>query len=150
MSFIFQARPDRYDLRRFIVIGNRASWVASRYRELMTKGSIVYFWLSGDPANRGIYGWGEITGRQPTLDANGIYRVEVTYRCNFLEHGPHQHLSAKDIEANKILGSVLILRSAIGTNFLLSDEEDKVLRKLIAAKYGNECVPPMDVKGGKA
>ncbi len=141
MSFIFQSRPIRYDLRKVLVPGQRVAWVASRYRDFMHPGQTVYLWLSGERGIRGIYGWGEITGERPEPDRSGIFRVQVTYRRNFLNHSSRQHLSVDEIKADDVLASMLILRLPMGTNFLLSDQEDHALRGLIKHKYGEDWLP---------
>ena len=142
MSFIFQSRPIRYNLRKELVPGRQVAWVASRYRDFMQPGEVVYFWLSGEPDIRGIYGWGEITAEHPELDPNGIYRVRVTYRRNFLDHDLKQHLSVDEIKADEVLAAMLILRLPMGTNFYLSQEENAALFDLIRKKYGEGWLPP--------
>jgi len=151
MSFIFQSKPIRYDLRKVLVPGFRVSWVASRYRDFMRPGEVVYLWLAGDPDSKGIYGWGEITGEQPKADDRGIFRIEITYRRNFLEHPSGRHLSLEEIQGEPVLASMLILRFAAGTNFLLSEEEDAAVRRLIKEKYGPDWLPPeRSAEGGES
>jgi hypothetical protein len=148
MSFIFQSKPILYDLRKRLIPGQRVAWIASRYREFMILGEVVYLWLAGEPAVRGIYGWGEITGDRPEPDRDGSFRVEVTYRRAFLEHPSEQHLTVDEIRSDEVLASLLILRSPTGTNFLLTQAEDQALRRLIKSKYGEEWLPPKNVAWG--
>ena len=54
--WIFQSRPDRYDLRQELYPGKIDSWDATRYRNFMEPGGIVFFRLSGEPEHRGISG----------------------------------------------------------------------------------------------
>lgn len=140
MSFIFQAVPSRYDLRKELMPGRRASWLASRHLEQMVPGEVVYFWLAGEPAARGIYGWGVITGAAPQA-MGGEYRIEVEYVHNFLQHQPAQHLSHELIAKDPVLKNLLILRLPMGTNFLLNAREDAALRALIARTLGPEWAP---------
>ena len=142
MSFIFQSQPIRYDLRKVLKPGARVAWVASRYRDFMKPGEIVYLWLAGESKVRGIYGWAEITSKHPQPDANGIFRVEITYRRNFLSHECGNHLTIDEIRSNNVLASMLILRVPVGTNFLLSDEENVEICQLIREKYGEDWLPP--------
>lgn len=137
----------QYDLRKVLVPGRQVAWVASRYRDFMQPGEVVYFWLAGERDVRGIYGWGEITGERPEPDRNGILRVQVTYRRNFLDHSSRQHLSVGEIEADKVLAAMLILRLPMGTNFLLCEEEDAALGRLIKQKYGEDWLPPEKAEG---
>jgi len=141
MSFIFQAIPERYDLRTRLKVGDRVSWIASRYRDEMRKGDIVYFWLGGDPAGRGLYGWGVISAEAPKLTEDGGYRVEVEYRRSFLDHKPPRHISSEDIRQDPMLRNHLIFRMPVGTNFLLTEEQDRALRALIARELGNDWAP---------
>lgn len=141
MSFIFQAIPKRYDLRARMKVGIKVSWVASRYRDQMEKGDIVYFWLAGDPADRGLYGWGVISESPEYYEDRG-YRVEVEYRCVFLDHRPPKYISAAEIRQDPVLKNHLIFRMSIGTNFLLTDEEDQALQAIVAREFGKDWAPP--------
>jgi len=149
MSFIFQALPERYDLREKIVEGNSAWWIASKGRDRMKAGVVVYFWMAGKPEIRGIYGWGNISG-EIKQDEKGLYRVKVTYGKNFLEHESVQrHITIHEIESDPVLCNLLILRAAMGTNFLLNDNEDAAIRDLIVNIYGKDWLPPqVSSKGG--
>lgn len=61
--WIFQAKPERFDLRKpgTIEAGKSDDWDATRYRSEMMPGDKVFFWLAGNEDHRGIYGWGELT-----------------------------------------------------------------------------------------
>lgn len=142
MSFIFQAVPDRYDLRTELREGKRVAWVASRYRDEMTRGDVVYLWRGGDAESRGIYGWGEISSDEPEQDADGTYRIAVKYRKCFLNHSPSSFITVDEIRSTAQLRTLLILRMPIGTNFVLSEAEDAALRQLIVTKLGNQWAPP--------
>jgi len=148
MSFIFQAVPKRYDLRTRMKPGLRVSWLASRYRKQMKKGDIVYFWLGGDPSERGLYGWGIISADAPKLYEGRGYRIEIEYRCNFLDRKPPKHVSSEDIRKDPFLNNHLIFRMPVGTNFLLSDEEDQALRAIIARELGEGWSPSQPAVGG--
>ncbi|HXO30850.1 MAG TPA: EVE domain-containing protein [Candidatus Acidoferrales bacterium] len=55
--WIFQSVTERYDLRETLQEGKEETWVISRYWQQMLPGDLVFFWLGGPPAIRGIYGW---------------------------------------------------------------------------------------------
>jgi predicted RNA-binding protein with PUA-like domain len=126
--WIFQSRPDRYDLRREGVLrpGETDSWVASRYRELMQPGDVVYFWLSGDPKHKGIYGRGHLTSA-PYKRSDG-YLVDVMYDEKF-----ESPINVADIVDNPELESLQIVRIPIGTNFLVDEGQARALNKLESA-----------------
>jgi hypothetical protein len=113
----------------------------------MRKGSIVYFWFANKNRElRGIYGWGVITADAPKLDDEEIYRIAVQHKRSFLDHKKRKHISIDEIEKDPVLKDLLIMRMAIGTNFLLTYEEDQAIRAIIARNYGKEWLPP--VPGG--
>ena len=60
-AFIFQSVPDRYDLRREFRVGKSDTWYATRYRNEMKAGDIVFFWMRGEEDSRGLYGWGTLS-----------------------------------------------------------------------------------------
>jgi hypothetical protein len=147
-SFIFQGVPERYDLRHKLKVGYEVSWVASRYRKDMHKDDIVYFWLGGDREYRGIYGWGVISSELPFLDDQGIYRIKVEYRKNFLDHDPPAFVSSDKINQDPVLQDLLIIRMPIGTNFLLTDSQDQALRTIISEELGPIWAPPTAGRNG--
>lgn len=124
--WIFQAKPERYDLRdaNNLRPGDQEDWVASRYRSKMRPGDLVFFWLAGPPDIRGIYGWGQLKSRP--FSAKGGSRVSVTYRKRLSEFLP-----ASALKKTKALGNLLILRLAVGTNFELSPSEAKAIAHLL-------------------
>ena len=130
MVFIFQAKPAIYDLQTKLEVGREVGWLASRYRDLMKRGDIVYYWSAGDEGRRGIYGWGDITSDGAFVDSKKTYRVAVTCRKIF----PH-HINVKKIRKNSILSDLQILQSAMGTNFLLTEEESKALLSLVEDSF---------------
>gem|GEM_PF-1158150 len=149
MSFIFQALPEHYDLTTRIRPGVKANWIASRFRDRMTRGEVVYFWLGGKPARRGLYGWGVISAEAPTVSAGrGGYRIEVEYRRNFLDHERHKHIPSELLQKDPVLANLLIFRLPMGTNFLLDEDEDRALRAVIARELGNEWLPADGTGGG--
>lgn len=148
MSFIFQAVPERYDLRVKMKVSQRASWVVSRFGNEMKRGDIVYFWLGGDPAERGLYGWGVITDEKPIFYEDSGYRIEVEYRRFFPDYHPSMHIPSEEIRADPALENHLIFRMPVGTNFMLTDEEDQAIRAIIARKFGEDWLPPKPAADG--
>ena len=141
MSLIFQAIPDRYDLRTRFKEGARVHWAASRYRDHMVPGEIVYFWLAGDRSHRGLYGWGTI-GRAPHSQPDSGYRVEVLYRHSFLQHSPRTCVPSHELSKAPRLSDHLLFRMPMGTNFLLNAEEDQAVRDAIERTLGADHLPP--------
>jgi len=123
--WIFQAIPERYDLREQMREGKEVTWYATRYRSKMTPGDRVFFWLAGRKAIRGIYGWGELTSRAYSEEDWDAHGVDVRFD-KVLDH----HLTVKEIREHPVLQNLMILRVPQGTNFLLSDEEGETLERL--------------------
>ena len=124
--WIFQAIPERYDLRKHLENGGSETWYATRYVSQMKPNDIVWFWLGGVPRKeRGIYAWGHLTSEayiKKTWDSHGV-DVHVDHVL------PHP-ITVDAFASHKVIGNMLILRMAIGTNFLLSHEESTALVKL--------------------
>jgi hypothetical protein len=122
-AWIFQSRPDRYDLRTELHPGRDEDWLASRYRDLMEPGDIVFFWLSGDDQYKGIYGWGRIMGTP--VSSGDETTVPVHNEERFIRPIP-----VAMIREDPELKELMILRIAIGTNFILQKREAVALAKL--------------------
>lgn len=137
MVYIFQAKPGIYDLAERLKEGKEVGWLASRYMNKFTQSDLVYYWSAGEKDRRGIYGWGEITSDGSFIDSSGTYRVAVTCRKVF-----PRHLNVSKIRSYPGLKTLYILRSAMGTNFLLTDEESTALRSLIVSTFGVQWSPP--------
>ena len=117
--WIFQSVPKRYDLRERLLEGVEVTWYATRYRNRMLVGDVVFFWLAGPPDIRGIYGWGKLTSTPYRKDAWRSHGVDVRF-----EKRLKAHLSVTEIRSVPDLQDLLILRSAQATNFLLSSQLD--------------------------
>ncbi|MEE9443351.1 MAG: hypothetical protein V3V99_11870 [candidate division Zixibacteria bacterium] len=149
MSFIFQSVPEKYDLRKHLKVGDRVAWLASRERDKMNAGNIIYFWLAGSPKHRGLYGWGQISDSHTFVDEQGVNRVKVECKKSFLAH-PKRFIPSKLIQNNPVLGNNLLFRYPPGTNFLLTESEDMELRELIKHYLGGDWSPPgTSVNGGQ-
>ncbi len=124
--FVFQSVPDRYDLREGIRPGKRDTWYATRYRNQMHPGDLVFFWMAGDEHFRGLYGWGRIAS-VPYLKAGwDSHGVDVTYEVKF-----RKPIMARSFREDAVLAEMLIFRAPQATNFLLSPGHGKRLVKLV-------------------
>lgn len=117
-SFIFQSRPDKFDLRTELRPQVVDRWPAARYRTVMRPGDIVYFWLAGPEDIRGIYGWGTIRKFPYRSQGRDTYDVDV-----YVEQVLAKPLLAVSLRRMPALSDLLILRAPQATNFLLSHEE---------------------------
>ena len=124
--WIFQAIPERYDLREKLVEGRKVTWYATRYRSRMLPGDIVFFWLGGPEDIRGIYGWGRLTSSPYIKPEWESYGVDVRY-----EKRLKSHVSIGKIKSVSDLQGLLILRIPQATNFLLSTQEARAITNLI-------------------
>lgn len=124
--WIFQAVEERYPLREKLQEGRRETWYATRYRNDMKTGDIVFFWLGGSRDVRGIYGWGRLESEpyiKPAWDAHG---VDVVYETRL-----SQYIPIEEIESTEELSELLVLRAPQATNFHLSNAEGKAIIDLM-------------------
>jgi hypothetical protein len=143
MNFIFQAKPDTFDQRTMAGAEPTHAWLASRYRQEMHKGDVVYLWRAGEPSQRGIYGWGEITSEGAFVDArDAAYRVQVTYKKLFRNHQlKPPFINFEALQQDPVLRETLVLRAPMGTNFPLTVNESEAIRKLVRDIYGTQWAP---------
>jgi predicted RNA-binding protein with PUA-like domain len=124
--WIFQAVPDRYDLREKLVEGKIVTWYATRYRNQMSAGDVVFFWLGGPSLIRGLYGWGKLTSSPYLKSEWETYGVDVRYEKRF-----ETHVSVTMVKSVPDLANMLLLRAPQATNFLLSFQEARAISDLI-------------------
>lgn len=134
--WIFQSVTERYDLRETLQEGKEDSWVISRYWQQMLPGDLVFFWLGGPPAIRGIYGWGALT-TTPVSDGDKQYGARV--RC---DKKLTSYLSVEKIRAVPLLNDISIVRAPQGSNFMLSREEARAIADLIEPE-AKPLIPPI-------
>jgi len=125
-ALIFQSKEEETDLVEEIKVGKRSTWYATRYRQLMSPGTKVYFWMAGEPSKRGIYGIGQIASEPYLKRSWDAYGVDVLYTKKI-----EPPLLASDIRANTVLSSLLIFRAPAATNFSIDDGEARELDRLI-------------------
>lgn len=124
--WIFQSVPERYDLREEANLheGMEGWWHATRYRTRMTTGDLVYFWMGGSESTRGIYGWGTISSEP--FEEGGGYRVGI----RIAKRLPN-HIRVDSIRKNPELQNLMILRMAVGSNFLINIREAAAIRLML-------------------
>jgi WD40 repeat protein len=121
--WIFQSK-DRSDVTESIHEGVGDTWLASQYRQQMSEGDLVFFWLGGPSEIRGIYGWGTLASSSQRSDDR--FEVKVRY-----ERRLSTHLSAQRIRENNDLAGLPIFRQPQGTNFILTREDAQGLAAMM-------------------
>jgi predicted RNA-binding protein with PUA-like domain len=124
--FVFQSVPERYDLRKAIQPKDTDTWYATRYRNEMHPGDLVFFWMGGDEHFRGLYGWGRISKPPYFKEGWESHGVDVRYEVKF-----KKPILAKSLREDKALSEMLIFRAPQATNFLLTPDQAKRLLRLI-------------------
>lgn len=135
--FVFQSVPERYDLRHVIQPGTKDIWYATRYRNKMEPGDIVFFWMAGDEHFRGLYGWGQIVSIPYLKEEWESHGVDVIYKVKF-----ENPVMARSLRHDAIMAQMLIFRAPQATNFLLSAREAKRLIRFV--KKSGESVPSIE------
>jgi HNH endonuclease/EVE domain-containing protein len=109
--WIFQSRPDQYDLLKEVParIHTGDWWTVPRLRNEMQKDDLLLFWRSGYAA--GIYATGRITGTKP-CKINGKWRIDVHY--DGLLKTP---ILKKQLLRNNVLRKLTVIRQPRGGNF---------------------------------
>jgi hypothetical protein len=124
--FVFQSTPERYDLRQALHPDSRDTWYATRYRNEMHPGDLVFFWMAGDEHFRGLYGWGRIASAPYLKSDWDSHGVDVTYETRFA-----RPILARTFRDDAVLAEMLIFRAPQATNFLVSPEQAKRLIRLV-------------------
>jgi EVE domain len=128
MSYwIFQSTIERQDLRSTLREGKDDTRLASRYRQQMSPGDLVYFWLAGPEELRGIYGWGTLLAAPYFDEGRQEFRVAIRY-----DRRLETHLPAAQIRGSPTLQGLMIFRAPQATNFNLSEDEAKAIADLMA------------------
>jgi predicted RNA-binding protein with PUA-like domain len=136
MSWLFQSVPKRYDLASEMKSGQTETWLVTRYGSELKKGDIVFLWMAGPPAVRGLYGWGRIADETTRYYKNWGSGIDVHYEKKFTEH-----ISFSEVRALKSFADHVLFKTAVGTNFRLSSQQTEELRKLIVRKHGAGAAP---------
>ena len=141
MALLFQSNPEEWDLRGYLVPGNDASWLVTRYQALMYPGALTLLWEAQGRQRgpvRGLYGWGITTG-EVRRNAAGRQRIPLKYVERWVLKSDKDlpasgHMAA--IPASVVLGlphwsDHLLNKMSIGTNFLVSPEQVEELDRVV-------------------
>ncbi|MEO1049733.1 MAG: P-loop NTPase fold protein [Bacteroidota bacterium] len=122
--WIFQGKPERYELKEKLIASKKEDWVVTRYKNDIKPADIVIFWRSGD--DEVLYGWGEVIGEVTNLQEKES-RVAIQYLNRF-----RNPIKLSAIEGHKELFGLTIRRNSQGTNFRVTRLEVKALNEIIA------------------
>lgn len=143
--WIFQATPDRYDLRSALEHLDADRWVIpEQFRKQIHKGDKVFFWkAAGKEGYAGIYAFGEVTSeveplpelpeatpfvrKREYLERNPL-RVDVEYKKKFLAHP----VLKTELGDDCTLKDLLVVKVRIGQIFPVRDHEVKPLHDLLS------------------
>lgn len=139
-TFVFQSVPERYDLRHVIQPKERDTWYATRYKNSMRPGDLVFFWMAGDKHFRGLYGWGRIVSVPYLRSGWDSHGVDVQYQVKF-----HKPILATSFADDAVLAEMLIFRAPQATNFLLPPEQVERLIALVERR-GEVAPSALDVE----
>jgi len=138
-AFLFQSIASRFDLRNEMLPGKRDVWYATRYRNEMNPGDLVFFWMGGEKDLRGLYGLGHLASKpylKPSWDSFG---VDVLY-----DEKLNQPILATSLVRDQRLSGMLVFRAPQATNFMLRPEEAEGIIQYMK-KHG-ERAPALEVK----
>ena len=129
-AWIFQALRDRFDLSEPSLSGDgpTVTWYATRYRDRMAPGDVVYFWQAGPEDVRGIYAWGRLASAPYMKPGWRTFGVDVRIAGRI-----EPHISVEAIRRQGALADLLILRAPQATNFLISMKEAHAIASLAPA-----------------
>jgi len=131
MSWLFQSIPKRYNLASEMKAGQIETWLVTRYMDEIKRGDLVFLWMAGEPAIRGLYGWALVSDDKPRFYRDWGYGIAVHYKRKFSTHIPFSEVRSLESFADFVL-----FKTAIGTNFKLSSEQTKAITDLIRRKFG--------------
>lgn len=138
-TWIFQANPEIFDIRAALRQLTRTTWLVTRFKDEMRLGDRVYIWESGPEG--GVVGVAEIA----ELPAIGLALEEEKPFTKEAEKFSGEHLRATlkvlrrvdptvtrgDLQARPELKDLSIFRLANATNFRVTEDEARVLDKII-------------------
>ena len=130
--WIFQSKPERFNLRRRLVEGKRVHWDVTRFQNVIDDQDLVFFWGAGDEA--GLYGWGTVDGPIKTNN-KGEHKIAVL--CGGVFDPPVMKEAVKNVTPD--LDGLTILRNPTGTNFRVTTLEALAIKQLLEQ---SELAPP--------
>jgi EVE domain len=125
-AFIFQSAPSQYDLRFWLHAGATEPWHATRYRNEMKPGDVVFFWMGGNESFSGLYGWGELASAPYAKSDSESHGVNVRVKTKFA-----QPILAHQFRALPALNRLLLFRAPQATNVLLGPDQARAVVRLI-------------------
>ena len=144
-TWIFQSMPARFRLPAFLSTNpDRALWKVSKYAKEMLPGDTVYLWqgLGSQKAPlSGIFGKGTIIRGPIDCEDDELSRKFWINSADATKSIPRALISIEHCKTNpiisrqnfsddQVLRNSLIMRSAIGSNFEVSDDEAAVIYSL--------------------
>lgn len=124
--WIFQANPDRFDLRSWLeeYQGREDSWyTGKKYSRQIAKGDLILFWKSG--SRRGIYGLGQVLSPAYTNE-EGDTLVDLMVLKPI-----SPPILAETLERDEVLRNMEIFRVKRGTVFPVKPEEWERLKMIL-------------------
>ena len=125
-AFIFQSAPSSYDLRWRLRAGAVEPWHATRHRNEMKLGDIVFFWMGSTESFSGLYGWGELISAPYAESDSESHGVNVRVRTKFA-----QPILAHQFRMIPALSNLLLFRAPQATNILLAPDQARAIVRLI-------------------
>jgi hypothetical protein len=122
LVWLFQAIPERFDIRRELKRRKTDNWTVTTYRDYLRPGDIVLLWQAGSEA--GVYGLAELTSKA-WEEKKGDWLVAMRYT----------KLLDQPILKSRLCGPLQdlgVIAAPRGTNFLVRDDEWHALEKLLA------------------
>lgn len=101
-------------------------WCVRRYCHEMQRGDLVFIWLGGSAAVRGVHGWGKLVVAPCTDSANLAVHVDVCY-----EQRAAPFLPATTLRCHPVLDTLPILHMPRATNFRLEAAHVTALADLL-------------------
>ena len=128
-AWIFQAVPRKYDLESELHPGKIVSWRATRNRNEIRPGDIVYLWASGERA--GLYGVGRVCPSGQAVvqkvgegDDRERIPIEFTYRLD-------PFIPKAVLGSDPVFAGHTLLKAPRGTVFRLDSSQARVLLELV-------------------
>ncbi len=133
-SWIFQAL-NRFDLTEKITPEHVEPWRVTRYKKEIQKGDIVYLWQAGEESVRGIHGWAVIFNDPYNSKVENQDEVYIGYKVKY-----ENPILIDVLRQDEILCGLQIIKTPQGTNFKITEVQDKALDRLLIERGE---VPPI-------
>jgi len=137
--WIFQANPEYYDLEGALQNCEEINWGISQHKDKVQKGDEVFLWLSG--TNAGVYAVAEVLTDPGELNEEPCDKPFIKKPEKFEKATPDVRLSIIQVLERPVTRAMIlaipelkdlrIIKAPLGTNFLLTPEQAKILDNLI-------------------